>query len=559
MISIYSKSRLLLFNSSFLSRNNKALMSRFKSFLEPKIHDQAQRFKQHDLIQTWIRSNRKRPHQTLVCMTPAMIEFVMGFEDFNQYYLRYPDTQTQTSFEKVINAHTYEDATHSRLFLKEWDTLEVDSLLDWKYSDYMHSVMTTFDATMKRQGLKLYRLAYYHPYPFERFALMETIETAGKVFFSATVDLAEDLSLYSGKTYPYFGPYHLALENGHLQNEAVFFQAEADKALILQKKELLKRYEKNGNDFACQEVMSSLIKEVGHIFFDTFTVWHDTAMKFSKNASFYTDLFQKETRSHFFNKISQKRKYIGEYGLTFYSKPVLNFLQNDILQDGFSSIENHTVYRKLSAAKEITPKIFSSFALIDILGTAFVCRFNEWTVTDCPEGNFLKELAIAISEVGNALIHDWKVLDLDEMELNSKTSQVLSFKFFEQQSNQHRQHFSEWFKGLLRHPDPLIQSFVLYATIVVYQIFLKSFASLLNSALCSSSLILLNDRWFQDFHHRFQRKMIVLETQLSVQQKEIILQQVLNLLKRFTCQLDKIANTLEQKDSFGAFPLSKVK
>lgn len=522
MLSTYARSRVPLFNSSSFLKNNKAFLSQFQCFLEPKIDNQAQRFKQHHLIQSWIRHNRKKNHQTLAYMMPPMIEFVMGFEDFNQYYLRYPcNTQTPNSLEEVINAHTYEDATHSRLFLKDWDTLGVDTLLSWKYSDYMHSIMTTWDATMKKQGLKLYRLAYYHPYPFERFALMETIETAGKTFFSATVNLAEDLSLRSGKTYPYFGKYHLDLENGHLQNEAVFFQSKEDETLILEKKELSNRYKKNVDDFVCQEIIASLVKEVGDIFFDTFTVWHDSAIKFSKNSDFYTDLFQKETKNYFLNRSNLKKKYNHDHWMTFYSKSMFSFLQNDIFQYGFSSIENHVIYRKLSNAREIIPKIFARFALIDFLGAAFVCRFNEWSVIDCPKGNFLKELSMAMSGVGDALIHDWKVLGLDSMEANLEISQILSFKFFDQQSNLHRQHFSEWFKDLLCYPDPLIQSFVLYATVVIYQTFLKSFSPLLGSELNSSSLTLLNDRWFQDFHRCFQKEMIFWETQLSTQQKKL--------------------------------------
>eukprot|EP00463_Aulacantha_scolymantha_P000192 TRINITY_DN1108_c0_g1_i1.p1 TRINITY_DN1108_c0_g1~~TRINITY_DN1108_c0_g1_i1.p1 ORF type:complete len:123 (+),score=7.85 TRINITY_DN1108_c0_g1_i1:305-673(+) len=121
--------------------------------------------------------------KTLGMVAPLMIVFVMGFKDYNEYYLRYPQHKDNTAFESVINSHTVEDASHSALFLGDWKELGEDTLLGWQCSDFMSSVMSHYDERMKRQGLTLYFLAYENPHPFARFALMETVETAGKSFF----------------------------------------------------------------------------------------------------------------------------------------------------------------------------------------------------------------------------------------------------------------------------------------------------------------------------------------------------------------------------------------
>src|SRR5258708_4475349 len=65
----------------------------FKQFLEPKIEKQSKRFEQHPLLREWLTNNRSNPRRALAYMTPLMIEFVMGFRDYNEHYLRYAKDQ----------------------------------------------------------------------------------------------------------------------------------------------------------------------------------------------------------------------------------------------------------------------------------------------------------------------------------------------------------------------------------------------------------------------------------------------------------------------------------
>jgi hypothetical protein len=79
----------------------------------------------------------------------------------------------------------------------------------------------------RRADFDLTRLAWAHPDPLLRFAIVESMEAAGNLFFRRTVPLAEDLACMCGKPFPYFGKYHFDRETGHLQNgdERLFFRA----------------------------------------------------------------------------------------------------------------------------------------------------------------------------------------------------------------------------------------------------------------------------------------------------------------------------------------------
>lgn len=156
--------------------------------------------------------------------TPMAIDFIMGFRDFNKYFIIYPEPSGP--LEEALNAHALEDATHSELLLKDWAALGMDDALGWKPRDLYWWMTSDETIASRRADFELISMAYHNPEPHLRFAIIESMEAAGNVFFTRTVKPAEELAKSLGTELPYYGKYHLDRETGHLQNadERLFFK-----------------------------------------------------------------------------------------------------------------------------------------------------------------------------------------------------------------------------------------------------------------------------------------------------------------------------------------------
>jgi hypothetical protein len=147
---------------------------------------------------------------------PLFVTYIMGFSDMNKWFMRYPAPATE--LERAITEHTYEDQTHSRLFLEDWQRLGLDARLDWSPSRTLEWYFAAPETEIFREyGMEITRMCVRHPDARIRYAFMEAIETCGHVFFGVTAPVAERLSAGTGIEYRYFGPHHLRRETGHLQ------------------------------------------------------------------------------------------------------------------------------------------------------------------------------------------------------------------------------------------------------------------------------------------------------------------------------------------------------
>jgi hypothetical protein len=89
------------------------------------IEQRAQRLHEHRLFD-WFASEDVTLSDRLAFL-PRLASFVMGFRDINKWVLRYPFASDE--LERGINLHTFEDQTHSRLFLEDWRKLGLDDRL----------------------------------------------------------------------------------------------------------------------------------------------------------------------------------------------------------------------------------------------------------------------------------------------------------------------------------------------------------------------------------------------------------------------------------------------
>lgn len=181
------------------------------------VQAEAKRLAAHPLFTEWLASPSISARGKL-SFCPVAIDFVMGFRDLNRYYVRYPEPQDD--LERALNEHAAEDATHSALFLKDWEILGVDAQLGWKPRDIYWWITSDDTLEARRLDFELATLIHRNRDPRLRFAIIESMEAAGNVFFRRTVPIAAELG-----DLPYFGEYHLARETGHLQGsgEKLFF------------------------------------------------------------------------------------------------------------------------------------------------------------------------------------------------------------------------------------------------------------------------------------------------------------------------------------------------
>jgi hypothetical protein len=188
------------------------------------IRARSARLAEHRLFQAWLCVDGIDPVEKLA-FAPAAIDFIMGFRDFNKYYVIYPDPRDDR--EAAINAHAREDQTHSLLFLEDWAALRIDDRLGFTPRDLYWWITCAQTQESRKLDFELMSLAFHHPEPWLRFAIVESMEAAGNVFFTRTVPVSERIIARGGGSLPYFGQYHLDRETGHLQNgdERIFFRA----------------------------------------------------------------------------------------------------------------------------------------------------------------------------------------------------------------------------------------------------------------------------------------------------------------------------------------------
>jgi hypothetical protein len=179
---------------------------------------------------SWIGSGGASPETRLAAILPGLANFTMGFCDLNRWPLRYsyPEDELRCG----INSHTFEDQTHSRLYLEDWRRLDLDGRLGWRASDTLWWLFLAADNEVPRaQGAYLRALAVADGGdPLLRFAHSEVIEACGAVFFTHTAKVAEAMTGGTGIECRYLGPYHLARETGHMDCERLFAAQRLDPA-----------------------------------------------------------------------------------------------------------------------------------------------------------------------------------------------------------------------------------------------------------------------------------------------------------------------------------------
>ena len=172
---------------------------------------------------TWLGS-ASVPLENRFDFAPAAAFFVMQFRDMNLWALSYDEPADE--FQWVIDRGTLEDRKHSRMFLEDWRRLGLDQRLRWSASDLLWWLFVSAEQeTIRHAGMRFLEFAVRDQgNPFVRFGHSEAGEATGNVFLSNAAVVAARLTEQTGVDYPYFGPYHLGLESGHVANTEGLFE-----------------------------------------------------------------------------------------------------------------------------------------------------------------------------------------------------------------------------------------------------------------------------------------------------------------------------------------------
>ena len=169
----------------------------------------------------WLRDGEVPPGNRMDIL-PVSAPLPTMFRDLNMWVLRYP--APASPLQAAINAHTTEDATHSRLYIDDWRALGFDERLGFTVADTLWWLFASPHTRPFRDRLPVLAgiAAADRGDPVLRFVQAEAIEASGNAFFAGVTPVAEEFSTLTGVQYRYFGQYHLDRETGHIDTGNAF-------------------------------------------------------------------------------------------------------------------------------------------------------------------------------------------------------------------------------------------------------------------------------------------------------------------------------------------------
>lgn len=165
----------------------------------------SERFAEQPMF-VYLRDTSIDPEQR-ICFMPMMAHFVFSFMDVNKFILR--NEALDTPYQRLINIHSYEDATHWPWWVRDMKTAGLD-----KACSYTEAMLFTFSESTRRSRLLTYEFISIaaRATPKQLLAIVETVESTGYKFLSTTAEVCREIG---GKPYVYYGKTHAHVESGH--------------------------------------------------------------------------------------------------------------------------------------------------------------------------------------------------------------------------------------------------------------------------------------------------------------------------------------------------------
>jgi hypothetical protein len=145
----------------------------------------------------------------LRCLALLWAPDVMGYKDLNAYALTY--RRPVDARERALNRWTAGLQSHHRLFLTDWQALEMDEWLKWGARETLFFYcLSERSETQRKNMTQFVDLAFRYHDPALRFWLIEALEATGEPFFAVTRWLAESVEREAGPRLDYLAGRHEA-------------------------------------------------------------------------------------------------------------------------------------------------------------------------------------------------------------------------------------------------------------------------------------------------------------------------------------------------------------
>lgn len=406
------------------------------------VRDQAASLASHRLFE-WLADDTVEPRARLLFL-PMAIDFVMGFRDLNNYFIVYPEPSSE--LERALNVHAAEDATHSRMFLADWDALAIDELLQWAPRDLYWWMTCDRTEPARRLDFELSSMVFHAKDPLMRFPIIESMEAAGNVFFQRTVPIVRRLAETTGKDYPYFGEYHLHRESGHLQNtdERSFAEAELPAAQCSEACSTVSRvFEIFDAHFEMWRVQAKAIHEAGWDYRPraVATANVDLRPEPARNLSRYMSLdYPPESTGRGADLVEMRRAAFDE----LWDSPFYTWIREE-WPDQFG--------RKV--------RYFLLQWVVDNWACSDYFVFDTtYRAPDSPAERGINRLSILYASEMKRRYVEWETLQFDDY-TNWTTLQALEHYWLDEQVERHREIFADLRKLTLQYPDPLYRYWIM--------------------------------------------------------------------------------------------------
>ncbi len=397
----------------------------------------------------WLASD-ETPLKERLMILPTVATVAMGFRDVNKWVLRYPNAAND--LERGINIHTFEDQTHSRLFLEDWRRLGLDRRLGWDASD---TLWWLFQAEVNEviRDKCLYFLSIAAADggdPLLRFAHAEVGELcARELFFKHISAVAGQLAERTGLTMLYFGAHHIEAEGEGA--EGVFESVVLDDTHRERARELA-------------EVMIGVFSEILDAIHG-YVLKHVVTGTLPRPAALEPPSVDSRSRGAVPAPLRARR-------------------------DRHAS---HPFYTWIRHRGDRVPAIkalqrFLPMWAMDVLGYADLGR-NAFRYAE-PSSELehaVNDWVAGLTARTGLFAHDWKALDLDEL-LGWDAGDTLEFYYLSRTMDVHRHHRVVLTQLATGHPDPLLRLWLTAALSAATDVFLEGTAVLASEVESSGTL-----------------------------------------------------------------------
>jgi hypothetical protein len=393
----------------------------------------------HPLFE-WM-ANEEIPAENRLLLLPIMVNFAMGFRDVNKWVLRYP--QAANEMELGINIHTFEDQTHSRLYLEDWRRLGLDKRLGWRASDTLWWLfLSDANEAARRHGNYFMSMSAADGRdPLMRFAQSEVIEACGAVFFRHISKIAARYGEQTGVDLPYLGPHHLALETGHMDCEDIF-----------ERQNLTGQY---------RERATELADAMFDIFFEMFDMWLLYAQQHVTTGT--------TPRPDTYWPLTESRTGMtGTRPSTSGSVSDTQAPVQRLLEQRKERTARHPLFtwfgnrgKNISALQAL--QRFIPMWAMDIMGyrdlNLYAMNYPE------PRGDLERAVNGWVGDLAThnrLFLNDWTQLGLDQI-LGWGASDTLEFCYLDPQTDVHRRNIATFIRLAAEHPEPLLRLWLMHA------------------------------------------------------------------------------------------------